>query len=192
MDEQTRRLERDAVSGDAEAIAKFVRARRRAGEEVRVPRDGDRVRGEHLGALLVGGLSGRREVDILRMAGVPERRLARLIDAFRALARGEVRVWSAVREWAPLLGLDVGDLALVAEVVPVPPAPPRRAAAPHPLATLPNEPCCGHCRSMVWAIGCGAGVRCSNPASTVGLGGPIPGLHSVCPAYSGPMFDASS
>lgn len=190
MDDLLRRRAREANDGDPHAAAAWVKARRRAGEVPPVPRDGDRIHGRLLGALLVSGLDGRREVDVLRDAGVAERQHSRLIDALRGLARGEVRTWSAVRPWAVLLGLDLSDLALVAEVEPRRLPRPRAPASPHPLTTLPERACCGRCRFMLWAVGIGGGVRCGNAASTVGLGGLVPGLHQVCGAYEGPRFDA--
>lgn len=190
VDEDLRRRERRAIQGAPEALQEWIRARRRAGEVTPEPRDGDHVRGDHLAALLVAALGGRREVELLRSAGAPERRHGRMIDALRGLVRGEPRPWSAVRAWADVLALDLADLALVAVVEPAPPPPPRPAPTPHPLTTLPERPCCGRCRSMVWAVALGAGVRCSNPASSVGLGGHVPGLHEVCPAFE-PRADAA-
>jgi hypothetical protein len=190
VDEEVRRQQRAALLGDPRAIGEWIRARRRAGEARPVPREGDHVRGEHLAALLTASLDGRREVEALREAVVPDRRHGRLIEGLRALARGELRPWSVVAAWATVLRLDIADLALVAEVVrPVPR--PRPQPTPHPLASLPERACCGRCNWMVWAVGCGAGVRCGNPASPVGLGGLIPGLHRVCPAFEGPRFDSS-
>ena len=179
MDEELRRHEREANLGGPTEIAGWVRAQRRAGAEVTVPRDGDRVRGVLLGALLLAGLGGRREVDLLREAGVPECRIGRRIDAFRRLLRGEQETWSTVVLWAGVLVLDPGDLALVAEVVPVPPRPRRE---PTPLPVYPAVSC-ANCVHHIWAVGIGQGVRCGSERGPRGQYGLIPGLRSSCDQF---------
>lgn len=179
MDQDARRLERDVLLGDDGAVASLVRARRRAAGGRPMPRDGDRVHGPLLGALLRVTLAGRREIDVLRAAGVDERRVGRLIDAFRRLARGEQRPWSAVREWAPLLGIDLGDVAVAAEVTPFVQPPPRR---PTPLPVYPPVSCasCGH---RIWAVGAGQGVRCGAERSPVGRYNLVPSLSWSCDQF---------
>ncbi len=181
MDDQLRQLERRAIEGDTWAIGVWITSRRRAGE-YRVVHDGDLVAGEYLGLLLHATLAatGKREVELLRAAGVAEQRLGRAIDGLRALMRGERRPWSLVQTWAPILGLDPGDLALVAQVVPF-----ERGRRPAPAAPSAYPVVsCANCAFRMSMIAIGLGVRCSSKDSSIGDMGHVPALSFSCSAFA--------
>lgn len=183
MDGEARALERRVREGDRAAVMPWLRARQRAGERAQEPREGDLVWGDDLATALVTALGGRREAHALRDAGVPERRLGRLVGGFRALTRGQARPWSLVLAWSRVLDLDPSALALVAVVQPCA----RRreqAQAPRPLPVTYPARSCSRCRHQLWAVGIGLGVRCLSPHSPSGQGGPIPGLASLCEGFA--------
>ena len=181
MDTRLRDLERQAAAtGDAADLLESARCRLRVGESPPRLDDGARVGGPALARVMAYALvsTGRREIEIVRAAGVPERG-GRLIGNLRQLVAGEDIAWVWIRRWCLLLpSLSAREAALLAVIAPKSVRVPGR---PYRAPVRPTGRCCATCRFLVDG---GWGPRCGSTRGAVPRGSLVPSLGcTTCPSY---------
>jgi hypothetical protein len=179
VDERLRELQRRAETGDLRAVAAQVHARRRGGLPTPVPQVRQGVRGDALATLFRDALAakGLSHMDVIRAAGISSRKWSHYVQRLRKILTGAQDVpWFWVQRLCPGLGLDPAVVAAATSISP-PPAPVNERPNP-------DEAVCFNCRSMVWLVGLGQGVRCSSSASPLGHMGRVRDLGFTCERFA--------
>lgn len=176
MDGQLRELERAAETGGPVEHLAWATAMVRTGRAGALPDPRQKVFGARLTGALRHLFRGRRDADVLRQHQVNLRRRSKELRRLRALLEDHPLEWMFVERWAEWLGIDPACLSLLAERVVEPP----RVVQPQP---SPDERVCFNCTSMLWAVGIGQGILCTNTDSPVRYGGMIPSRWYTCDQF---------